>query len=330
MTSPLFPLLRNGLYADREPEMIPVLTAAEWDELIETAKQQTVLGTMYEGLSRLGDGYAVPTDVTFRLVAEVNRIEQESRRKERVAWNEIQRLKAEGLHPIVMKGPAIAQHYPAPHLRESGDIDIYLRGDEFTQVRDSLGETVVLADGSIHFDCQGVDFDLHDKYFDLHIPENRLPAVPSSYATLLMLSAHIFKHASGPGIGLRQLCDMAVAYDRLSFEPDILLETYRKAGLLKWNVLLYSFLRKYLGLRDIFGDTVKTVDPTSLLAIVEEGGNFGHFDASRKEALTGETRQRKIDTAKRYLKRLPFALKYAPREAIRYFIDLIHGNILKR
>jgi putative flippase GtrA len=142
-----------------------------------------------------------------------------------------------------------------------------------------------------------------------------------------MLSAHIFKHASGPGIGLRQLCDMAVAYDRLAFEPDVLLKTYRKAGLLKWNVLLYSFLRKYLGLRDIFGDSVKTVDPTPLLTIVEEGGNFGHFDASRKEALTGETHQRKIDTAKRYLKRLPFALKYAPREAVRYFIDLIRGNM---
>ena len=142
-----------------------------------------------------------------------------------------------------------------------------------------------------------------------------------------MLSAHIFKHASGPGIGLRQFCDMAVAYHKLSFDPDTLLETYRKAGLLKWNVLLYSFLRKYLGLKDIFGEAVQAADPSPLLAIIEEGGNFGHYEQSRREALSGETRQRKFDTAKRYLKRFPFALKYAPREAFRYFADLIRGNL---
>ncbi len=326
----LFPLLRNGLYEDRAPEMIPQLSAGQWDELLETAQRQTVAGIMYHGLSRLGTEYEVPTDVTFRLVAEANRIEQESKRKEAVAWKEFQRMKEEGLHPIVMKGPAIARHYPTPHLRVSGDIDIYLRGDEFHKVRASLGDKVELADGSVHYACQGVDFDLHDKYFDLYLPESRLPAVPSPYATLLMLSAHIFKHASGPGIGLRQLCDMAVAYHKLDFEPEALLETYRRAGLLKWNVLLYSFLRKYLGLKDIFGDSIKPVPPETLLAIIEEGGNFGHYEQSRKAALSGETRERKIDTAKRYIRRLPFALKYAPREAFRYFLDLVLGNLKKK
>ena len=88
----LFPLLRNGLYEDRAPEMIPQLSAGQWDELLETAQQQTVAGIMYHGLSRLGTAYAVPTDVTFRLVAEANRIEQESKRKEAVAWQEFQRM----------------------------------------------------------------------------------------------------------------------------------------------------------------------------------------------------------------------------------------------
>lgn len=327
----LFTLLRNGLYEDRAPEMIPPLTAKQWEALLETARQQTVAGILYHGLSRMGADYSVPEGVTFELVAEANRIEQDSRRKEAVAWGEFQRMQGEGLHPIVMKGPAIARHYPVPCLRESGDIDIYLRGNEFRQVCRALGDkAVVLADGSVHYNCQGVDFDLHDKYFDLHMEEGDLPPVPSPYATLLMLSAHIFKHASGPGVGLRQLCDMAVAYRKLAFDPAVLLETYRKAGMQKWNTLLYSFLRTYLGLEDLFGGAVGPVDPAPLLSIVREGGNFGHHDASRKKSLGKKPFLRKTDTAFRYLKHLPFSMKYYPRETLCYLRDLVRGNTLRK
>ena len=83
-------------------------------------------------------------------------------------------------------------------------------------------------------------------------------------------------------------------------------------------------------LKDIFGDSIQPVPPETLLAIIEEGGNFGHYEQSRKAALSGETRERKIDTAKRYIRRLPFALKYAPREAFRYFLDLVLGNFKKK
>lgn len=323
----LFTLLRNGLYADRKPEMIPELTVDEWEGLLEEAGRQTVTGTVYHGLSRLGSTYPLPSEVLFRFVAEANRIELESRQKEQVAWNEFQRLKGEGFHPVVMKGPAVARFYPAPMLRESGDIDIYLRGEEFRTLCDSLEGTYRLSDGSIHYDRQGVDFDLHDKYFDLHLPAERLPEVPSPYATLLMLSAHILKHASGPGVGLRQFCDMAVACEKLSFDPAVLLETYRKAGLWKWSILLHAFLRKYLGLKDIFEGALPTADPSPLLRIVLEGGNFGHHGPRREKVLGTDIRQRKIDTALRYVRRLPFSLKYAPRETFRYLGELIRGNL---
>lgn len=330
-TDLLFALLRNGLHEDRAPEMIPELTVDQWNVLLAEAHRQTVVGVLYHGISRLGEAYPLPSDILFPLVADVNRIEQENRKKEQVAWKEFQDIKAAGFHPVVMKGPAIARLYPKPALRESGDIDLYLPEAEFLQFREQLGtETAVpMPDGSLHYYRNGIDFDLHPGYYDLHVSPALLPKVPSPEAMLLMLSSHIFKHAAGPGVGLRQLCDMAVAYEKLAFEPAALLEVYDKAGMLKWNTLLYAFLRKYLGLKDIFGDALTAIDPEPLLRIVMEGGNFGHFSASRKEALSAGRGKRKFDTALRYLKRFPFSLRYAPRETLSYLGDLAKGNFRK-
>ena len=327
----LYALLRNGLHVDREPEMIPELSIEQWNALIEQARRQTVAGLLYQGVSRLGEAYPLPSEISFLLVAEANRIERESRHKEQIAWQEFQAIKEAGFHPVVMKGPAIARHYPVPALRESGDIDLYLPTEEFRRYKEQLGpEVTPMPDGSLHYYRNGIDFDLHASYFDLHLPSDRLPAVPSPYATLLMLSAHVFKHAAGPGVGLRQLCDMAVAYGKLDYDPVELLSVYDRAGMRKWNTLLYAFLRKYLGLKDIFGSSMPDTDPAPLRAIIMEGGNFGHYEASRKEALHEGRFRRKADTACRYLRRLPFSLRYAPGETLRYMRDLALGNVKKR
>ena len=321
-----FELIRAGLHG--EPARIgQVPTLKDWGGLLTLAKRQSVMGLLYRGVSFLPEGFRLPEPVLFRLVAEADHVERRGAALKSVADDLTDRLSSAGLHPVLMKGPVVAAYYPVPQQREYGDIDLYLAPDEFAAAPKVLEVPFTQApDGSIHYEWKGVDVDQHRRYFDLHLPERRLPAPGTPEATLLMLSAHAMKHAVGTGVGLRQCIDMAVAYEHLGPEvsPEHLESVFRDSGTLKWNRLLSAFIEKYLDFHPSFGGGKTNPDP--LLQIVREGGNFGHHAHGRLEAMGKPAPRRKADTAWRFLKRLPFSLRYAAGETLRSVFSLAEGN----
>ena len=134
---------------------------------------------------------------------------------------------------------------------------------------------------------------------------------------------------------MRQLCDMAMAWQALGgkCDPDALKALFRRTGTLRWNRLLFAFLRTVLDVPSpLFADERAESGP--LLKIVLEGGNFGHYTAARSDALSaacsGEAagiRRRKRNTLTRFLRRLPFSLRYAPRETFATMWTLARGNL---
>ena len=155
-----------------------------------------------------------------------------------------------------------------------------------------------------------------------------LPEPGTPEATVLMLSAHILKHAIGPGVGIRQLCDLAVAWLALKPELDTsaIRTLFRRTGTYRWNRLLFSFLEENLGLNGspFEGERVQT---GSLKTIILEGGNFGHHAEARKDALRAGNRRRKLNTLSRFLRRIPFSIRYSPRETFATVWTLIIGNM---
>lgn len=61
-----------------------------------------------------------------------------------------------------------------------------------------------------------------------------------------MLSLHILKHAMGPGIGLRQLCDLAMALNTPGYNPELLRHYFSRNRLKAWNNMLSSFITERL------------------------------------------------------------------------------------
>ena len=342
------------------------LSEADWAGILETARKQTVCGLVYRGVALLPEEVQVPDSIVFPLITEADRVIRQSRTVSRAAEQLVAFFEGRSLHPLILKGPSVAVLYPKPELRESGDIDVFFTEKEFGKavhaIRERLtkmpgpagndkgtendakaarkdGETAgndakaadvlrTLPDGSIHYDWNGVDIDQHPKYFDLDAAPDILPEVPSPEATLLMLSAHILKHCMGAGIGLRQLCDMAIAYQALPYDRERLLACYQATGTDPWNRLLASFLVRYLGAEDIPYESPKELpDPAPLLDIVLTGGNFGHHEQSRSQALQASPLRRKADTAGRFLRRLPFSLRYAPKQLAAFFKELVRGNL---
>ena len=333
MTTELFlALVRSGLYerpltAD-ELALARSATNVDWVEILKVATQQTVPGQLYQAIFLLPSDAQPPEPVVTELMSRALRGVRRSYAVKTATESFTERLRAAGLSPVVMKGVTVAEYYPHPEFRTAGDIDIYLPAGELERAAALLDESSLLPDGSRTGHIAGIDVDLHDRYFDLHVPVSRLPEIGTPDATLLMLSSHILKHAIGPGVGLRQICDMAMACKTLagSFDPAQLRDIFRHTGILRWNRLLFSFMSDYLDLSDpVFGS--EHISSAPLLKIVLEGGNFGHYAAARAEELAAGSFSRKRNTFRRFLRHLPFSLRYAPRETFATIRGLIRGNL---
>ena len=194
----------------------------------------------------------------------------------------------------------------------------------------------MMPDGSGSFVWEGIDIELHGRLLDLRSSEKLVREapcggfeptpladglrVPSPEITALLLNAHILKHALGKGIGLRQLCDLAMFYHSM-FESagtgdcgtngcgearsegineyvsggfgERVRELYRKAGILKWSTLLHSYLVEVIGLPEYelpYSETLVAVEP--LRRIVDAGGNFGQHGKVREGGRKNEKNRR--------------------------------------
>ena len=116
------------------------------------------------------------------------------------------------------------------------------------------------SDGDVHYTLSGVVVEHHRRWNDASSARARRvidalsPETPE--AQLIMRNVHILKHAMVGGIGLRQLCDLAMAYRHYDgqYDPASLTGKLREAGLGKWNGLLNAFLVQVIGCEYIAKD----------------------------------------------------------------------------
>ena len=328
-TDIFFALLRAGLW-ERGLRLDAAPSPEDWQAILQTARQQAVLGLVYRGMTHLPEDQMPASDIRLQLLSEVDRIERRNARMAEAERELLGRFRGAGLHPLVQKGSEAGKYYACPQLRASGDIDLYFPPDEFAKAVSLPPEVRKAPDGAGVFRFHDVIVELHPRYFDLHLPEMKLPEVPSVYAELLMLSAHILKHAIGAGVGCKQLCDMAVALDRTEgkYDKEQFRSILEAAGMLRWQRILCSLLVSGLGLdagRCLPG--FKPCNPAPLRRIVLGGGAFGLFDPARKKAVHSGKAVRKMQSAGTFLRRLPFSLRVAPRETFATIGELVKGNL---
>ena len=319
----------SGRPADKS--LLSGLSVKDWEELYALAKQHTVTGLLYGGLQLLPEGITIPEDILMRLISRIGKVSNHGKSMRNLTVALTDYFSGKGLHPVVMKGVETAAYYPEPNLRLYGDVDLYFSPEEFDRAAEvaakRFGPLRRDPDDSLHFKIDNIDIDLHRDYFGLHVKAGLLPAVPSPEAILLMHSAHILHHTIASGIGLRQICDLAASYKALdgSYDPSNLEQIFDRTGLLKWNRLLSSFIHKYLGISAPLAADSST---TALERIIFSGGNFGHYSPNRQKALQASAFRRKLNTAGQFLHRLPFSLRYSPRETFSTITVLTKGNLI--
>lgn len=219
--------------------------------LVTMAKKQTVLGLLSDVLLAPENSFQIDKKSVIDLLVAQQTIVKQNQRADQVLVELCQLLRAHAIEFIVVKGQLLAQYYPCPQYRQSGDIDFYCDDRNFMRAKDVIqsewGVTFGVEDDEseqhIAFDYKGVPFELHfcllkftskrvqmafDKMlndaqpFSIDIAGCAVPTLPP-VENLIFTFLHLYHHFVELGIGLRQLCDMALlihAHAKLLSQPE--------------------------------------------------------------------------------------------------------------
>ena len=189
------------------------MSEAQWEELHRLAQRQGVLALVYDGLCTsfpsASDISAAIDMMSVELAARwATEVLENERGYERMASViELQRRAWEkrGLEAVLQKGHSVAAYYPVPEHRSCGDIDWYFsRREDFRKAccvaQENGLELKWDSDGDVSYTLSGMVVEHHRKGMPQDTPEQML----------LMLEDHVLKHAMVMGVGLKQVCDVAI------------------------------------------------------------------------------------------------------------------------
>lgn len=195
------------------------------------------------------------------------------------AW---QALKEEGINPVLLKGFGLAQYYPQPHLRQWGDMDIYVGPANYHKACGKLRE---IFPDAIHSDKEDEDykhynFDFDNTAIETHrvsmtfahpgdrkyyerLEEQCLTkdgpkmevgdlqvTMPEDTFNVFFVFLHTWHHFETTGMNMKQVCDVAVL---LHAKRDVLDRGRLKEMLMKlhlmevWQLMMY-ILVQYFGM----------------------------------------------------------------------------------
>lgn len=126
-------LLRAAIWGSK-PE-IP--QDVDWNAVIQIAMRQATAPLIYDVI--LCEASATLTPMQKMQMRQISMQQMQSQLNLlNVMKGAMDALKADGFHPVVLKGFGLASLYPNPHLRPSGDIDLYVGAERFPEACSSI------------------------------------------------------------------------------------------------------------------------------------------------------------------------------------------------
>ena len=247
------------------------VAGADWDMIFSTACRHSVQAVMFDAVRDLPAGSGLSPLLAARWLMEAGEAEKEYGRIKSVVEAQRAVWESRGIDAVLLKGLESAKYYPVPEHRINGDIDWWMRGREsWDSALGWLGEEGIGwkrdSDGDISYEYSGVLVEHHRKGFAGEGPE----------AELLYLAEHVFHHAAVSGVGLRQVCDyaMALRYFDGTFDRDRYVSLAASRGFAGWVRLLDAAVALIMdGGEGLPAGLRRRAE--RLLALIMEDGNFG-------------------------------------------------------
>lgn len=303
MTEQFFELLRGGLWSYYTPKSVIFDKNIDWKALFELSKTQTVIGIVWDGVTKLPLELQPPRTISLKWYAYVVKIEQ-SNKLINSRIKEINSLyQSHSLTPVLMKGASIAALYPNPLRRGCGDIDLYFGKENIDKANQiiikhyNISKSEIIKDSTqTNFKINNVEIENHRKlsffssfrlknrfnkelsmWFPCDIPHREIEegidiaVIPNNFNTQF-LYIHTMRHFIFGGVGLRQLCDLAITIRESSITKDDIIVSKRD-----WKII-ERLLVKHLGLDAefaIYNDKKRDKTAGKVLNYVIQEGNFG-------------------------------------------------------
>lgn len=304
-----FGLLKNALFGTEigvsDTENCNAETLVD---VLRIAKKQTVFALVFDAIDK--NHLQLPQQAVLQSVVMVEQI-----RKHHILLNGELKALAELLDThnipyVVVKGQVVGTCYSQPHLRQGGDIDIFIPPTHFEEAITTIHQAwnAEMDDGDsdkhIHFLHNHVSFEIHhslthfynkkqDAYWEKILAEDTTSIVTIDGYNIKALSPtlhtlyvflHLYHHLMELGVGLRQFCDLALIHHRcsLDIDKDRLQQHLQKVGLEKAYRACGHILVCHLGLpADEFPYQLSDKDDaygTKLLDVVLFRGNMGFYN----------------------------------------------------
>lgn len=334
----LFAVLRAAL--GTAPSAAPPVVT-HWPAVIALAVDQGVAGLVYGVVSRLPAHCKPPLETAIEGMARLLTIEQLNNTQDAAIARLVAMIEEAGLHPLLMKGQAIGRLYPEPGRRMPGDIDLCFAGDEcahavawaerfdndierqWRQQRHRHDFTCIIDDQVVELHPQPETFahrtlnrrlrsiTAHELATDqpctVTVGGRPVATLPPTLGALHQL-IHITRHLLEAGVGLKQLCDLAVylTYHVKDIDGPRLRAYIDELELTTAAAAIGHILRHKLGVAA--AALPFAIDGRHAPFIVDEvfaGGNFGEHNISGRHAMP--TARRKVWSAVYFVRR---GLKY--------------------
>ena len=286
----------------------------DWPAIFTLANQQKLLPILFEAVRKMpaaGENAALFAVTKQQVIGQV--LNQTVRSAEFADL--YHKLRAAGLHPIVVKGQLCSRLYPLKDHRISADDDLLIPDGEFMACHEQLltnglttdtpvdelataDEVSYTKEGSplyieLHRHLFDSAEDAHDElnhfFTDINPVEmDGFLAMPP-HEHLLYLILHAYKHFVRSGIGLRQFCDIGLWARAYHVEIDWqrLHEQCESVHAATFAAAAFCIAREYLGIDfDLPMPWDASIDVEPLLHDTLCGGVYGSNDLTRLHSST--------------------------------------------
>lgn len=273
-------LVRTGLFPDHNARIIPHGNSVDWEMFYRLAEEQSVMGLVAAGIDNLPASERPPKEVVLQFIGSAFQLEQRNKAMNTFVAKLMERLRAEDIYAILVKGQGIAQCYEKPLWRACGDVDLLLSESNYERAKELLCPLATEVETEYtHFKHQGMTIDgwvvelhgtLHSrlsKCVDRLIDEVQKDVfyggnvrswdnsgtqvfLPSPDNDVIFVFTHILHHFFFEGIGLRQICDwcrLLWTY-KDSLNHKLLESRIKKMGLMSEWKAFAAFAVKWLGM----------------------------------------------------------------------------------
>lgn len=304
-----------GLYEGTEFLDGTALKGLDWNAFYEFAKEQTLIGVVFEGVQKLPKETAPHLQLLMSWFAFSRKIQQRNEVLDRATVALYNKVRDAGYPCCILKGQGNAVMYPNPSVRTPGDVDIWMnagreeiRALAHSLVKNTNGQVDDESINHIGLTVNGVTVELHSTpgFMANFVYNRRLQkwlkrnvdvqcgnmvelvhgdgavAVPTPSFNCVYQLYHLYHHYFYEGVGLRQVVDYFFVVRKWNEDCEKLSSLQRELkllGLWRFAGAMMFVLHQVMGLpEEMMIAPMDVKRGRMLLDDILNGGNFGRYD----------------------------------------------------